>query len=256
MSTGFDPDLKLVSSHILRPILLAIIRLLIAFFILATLIYLLVWEAVVLHEANSFFSYFTNLTFIGLCAYFFASGVQTFFYASNARKEHNRYPLQNWPGFIQYLHVLLLSTVLTFPILVTIVYWALLASSESFSTTFNAYSNISKHALNSVFALFEILFTNVGPMPWKDLPVTIIMLGGYLGVAYITHVTQGFYTYSFLDPQKEGKTLAAYIVGIAVGQIVIFLIVYGIVSLRQALTHPRHQEPSPTAEKRTHFEQA
>lgn len=57
-----------------------------------------------------------------------------------------------------------------------------------------AWSNISKHALNSVFALFEIIFTNVPPMPWVDLPATIIILAAYLGVAYITHATQGFYS--------------------------------------------------------------
>lgn len=102
-------------------------------------------------------------------------------------------------------------------ILVTIVYWALLASPESVSTSyvgkqsplFNsrittniltpfvlenpAYSNVAKHALNAVFALFEILLTNAGVLPWWDLPVAIVILGGYLGVAYITYETQGFY---------------------------------------------------------------
>jgi len=46
----------------------------------------------------------------------------------------------------------------------------------------------------------------------------------YLGVAYITKASQGFYVYSFLDP-SIGPILAAYIVGIMVGTIIVFCIV-------------------------------
>ena len=49
------------------------------------------------------------------------------------------------------------------------------------------------HALNSVFALFEILFTHAGPTPWTHAPLIVILLACYLGVAYITRATQGFY---------------------------------------------------------------
>lgn len=50
------------------------------------------------------------------------------------------------------------------------------------------------HALNSVFAAFEIFCTHAGPTPWLHAPFLIILLAGYLGVAYITHATQGFYS--------------------------------------------------------------
>jgi hypothetical protein len=46
----------------------------------------------------------------------------------------------------------------------------------------------------------------------------------YLGVAYITHATQGLYVYSFLNPSK-GPILAAYIIGILVGTVLVFCIV-------------------------------
>ena len=90
-------------------------------------------------------------------------------------------------------------------------------------------------------------------MPWIDLPVTIVLLGGYLGVAYITHATQGIYSnfmslcvfllsilplipaYSFLDPKKQGKLLAAYIIGIAVGQVIIFVIIRWVIMLREKI---------------------
>lgn len=58
-----------------------------------------------------FFSFFTNLSFVGLCAYFWAAGVQTILYA---RWGEVKYPLQKWPKFLQFLHLLLQSTVITF----------------------------------------------------------------------------------------------------------------------------------------------
>ena len=60
-----------------------------------------------------------------------------------------------------------------------------------------AWSNISEHALNTAFCLVEILLTHAGPTPWLHIPFLILILAGYLGIAYITHATQGFYsTYS------------------------------------------------------------
>lgn len=141
-----------------------------------------------------------------------------------------------------------------------------MASSKTFATTYSSWTNISEHALNTVFALFEILCTNGGilcgkttlrGMPWIHLPFLIVMLGGYVGVAYITAATQHFYgesfssrhvlrvkltrltrppVYSFLDPHEQGAFLAAYIVGIAVAEIVIFVLVRYLCILRFRLT--------------------
>jgi len=56
--------------------------------------------------------------------------------------------------------------------------------------------------------------------------------------------------YSFLDPKKQGKKLAFYIIGIAVGQVVVFCIVVGILHLRRRFTS-RYQsvEPKEDGEK-------
>jgi hypothetical protein len=60
-----------------------------------------------------------------------------------------------------------------------------------------AWSNISVHALNTPFALFEVLFTNTPAAPWITLPCGVIVLALYLGVAYITKADQGFYSACF-----------------------------------------------------------
>lgn len=98
--------------------------------------------------------------------------------------------------------------------MVTVIFWALLADSDTFATTLSgaclhppllshrlnvmlpAWFNISEHAMNTGYALFEITLTNAGPSPWWHLPICVVVLACYLGVAYITHATQGFYSAS------------------------------------------------------------
>ncbi|KAI0797403.1 hypothetical protein BC629DRAFT_1257969, partial [Irpex lacteus] len=229
--TSFDSHFTLVTSPIFSPLVLAIIRLTLALYGTVFLIVTLIHQCVVDHTGKRYFSFFTELTYIGLVSYFWASSVQTFFFA----RSRAVYPLQNWPRPLQFLHLLLHTTIVTYPIIVTAVFWGLIATPETLSSRWSAWVNISEHALNTVFAAFEIFCTNASPsfganpqglsMPWIHLPFLIILLAGYLGVAYITHATQGFYTYSFLDPSKEHGKLAAYIVGIAVAAVIVFLIV-------------------------------
>ncbi|TEB24544.1 hypothetical protein FA13DRAFT_1766001 [Coprinellus micaceus] len=257
--TTFDQKHELVTSYLFKPIVLAGLRLLFAVFTLATILATLIWQGV--HRGAEscvptllYFSFFTNLTYIGICAYMFASGVQTYAFAQSLKKGGGdkstpSYPLQRWPKVLQHLHVLLYATIATFPIIVTVVYWALLGGSDSFSTMFSSYSNITKHALNSFFCVFEIALTNVGPLRWIDLPATILILAGYVGVAYITYHTQHFYPYSFLDPKEQGKLVAAYIVGIAVGQVVVFVIVWGLIKLRVHLVQRSKSSPDVQSEK-------
>lgn len=72
-------------------------------------------------------------------------------------------------------------------------------------------------------------------MPRVHLAWLMGILLGYLGVAFITLASQGWYTYSFLDHDKVGGRgyVAAYVVGIAVGIVVIFVVVWGVVWLRR-----------------------
>ncbi|KAF5374632.1 hypothetical protein D9615_008914 [Tricholomella constricta] len=233
----FDSAHKHVTSPVVSAPVLASLRFLLAFYTLFTLLLTLIWNSVRDHSGQSYFSYFTHLSYIGLCAYFFASGVQTFAFARSLRPAGGAgstasYPLQRWPRPLQFLHVLLQLTITTFPIVVTIVFWILLATPEIFNQAITSWSNISVHLLNTAFGLAEVFFTDIPPAPWLTLPMGILVLACYLGVAYITHDTQGFYPYSFLNPHKQKALLAAYIVGIAVGYCIIFLFVRLLIILR------------------------
>lgn len=159
--------------------------------------------------------------------------------------------------------------------IVTIAYWALLASSDSFATPYKgtitspaicarlltrspplAWNNTSVHILNVVFALSEILLTFAGPIPWLYLPICIITIGLYIGLAYLTHASQNFYrpfpclsrlvlvcadstplhkAYTFLDPDRYGGLVAAYVFGVLIGECIIFSIVWGVTKLRNKI---------------------
>lgn len=94
---------------------------------------------------------------------------------------------------------------------------------------------VSLHALNSVFAIFEIVVPRTERPPWIHILFLIFILAGYLGVAYITKATKGFYTYSFLDPTNSKGRVVAYVFGIAIAIVVVFCIVYLLIWGRLAL---------------------
>lgn len=77
----------------------------------------------------------------------------------------------------------------------------------------------------------------------------IVTLGLYLGMAYLVHsvndiwgsslsAISSFYTlklylvYNFLDPHRENARVAAYIVGIPVAETVVFVVMWGLIHLR------------------------
>ena len=108
------------------------------------------------------------------------------------------------PRPLQHLHSILYTTVIDFPIIVTVVYWALLAGTDHIATRYLVFRNVSAHALNSVWAVVEIVLPRTEHPPWWHAVPLIIILGCYVGLAYITHATKGFYVYSFLDPAGKG----------------------------------------------------
>lgn len=129
---------------------------------------------------------------------------------------------------------------MTYPFLVTIVYWAILYEGPWFAVAYDAWKDVSQHGINSFFALFELIFARTAPPPWIHVLWLILILALYLALAYITHATKGFYPYSFLDPGPDGPGgdgwVAGYILIIAVAVVVIFAVVKGLIWARVWLT--------------------
>lgn len=95
---------------------------------------------------------------------------------------------------------------------------------------------ISQHALNSFFAIFEIILPRTSPPPPLHILCLVILLACYLALAYITHATQGWYPYSFLDTSKGSGRVTGYCFGILAAIVIIFGVVWGLIWLRNLVT--------------------
>ncbi|KUI57081.1 hypothetical protein VP1G_04398 [Cytospora mali] len=185
--------------------------------------------------AGDNFSYFTILTYWGLAFYNLTAAVHTFTYARTGTPLLDRLPRP-----LQALHAFYYTTITTYPFIVTAVYWGVLYDGTWFTEEFSGWSNTSQHALNSVFAFFEIVVPRTPLAPWIHMLYLVIVLALYLSLAYLTYYTKGFYTYSFLDIQKQGSAVTAgWIIAIAVAGVVIFCIVRGLMFLRLWLTETK-----------------
>ncbi|KAI0151642.1 hypothetical protein GGR57DRAFT_471009 [Xylariaceae sp. FL1272] len=232
----WDPSHRFQTSWLLPPYVLFGFRAFFALYILTTLLYNIARSCTqdACFSAQTSFSYFTVLTYWGLGSYFLISSIHTLSYALRSST-----PLQTFPRPLQALHSLLYTCTTVFPFVVTIVFWALLSSPDTLATTYSTWSNVSQHALNSFFALFEIVVPRTDPSPWVHIVWLLVILALYLALAYVTEATKGFYTYSFLDPGLEGGLVAAYVFGIAVGFCVVFGVVQGLIWVRRRLTEGR-----------------
>ncbi|QUC16900.1 uncharacterized protein UV8b_01141 [Ustilaginoidea virens] len=240
-SRPWDPSRRFETSWLLPPWALFACRALISLYVFTTLFFVLGYlcahpSAGACAAARRSFSYFTVLTYWGLGFYFLFAAVHTLTYARRGRPL-----LDAFPRPLQALHSLLYTTVVTLPWLVTVVYWGVLHKGPWFAADFEAWRNVSQHALNAAFALFEILVPRTDPPPCLHLLWLLAILLAYLALAFLTLATQGWYTYSFLDHDAvRGRgVVAAYVLGIAVGIAVTFGVVYALIWLRRWLTEAK-----------------
>jgi hypothetical protein len=205
------------------------------------------------------FSYFTYITYWGLAFYFFFASLHSFSYARSTRHRRNStnttkptFLLQRWPRILQILHSIYYSTITCFPLLVTTVYWGSMWSRQWWQgDRFQQWSMLTMHGLNSVFALFEIIFTDSQPLPLIHLPILLGLMSLYLPVAYITKATEGIYIYLWLDPNNGIAKLLLHIVGYAALIIGYFFAVHFAIKFRQHLvskyTSQRQQKSRSSA---------
>ncbi|KAI0126429.1 hypothetical protein BJ170DRAFT_405735 [Xylariales sp. AK1849] len=236
----WDPSHRYETSWLLPPYVLFAFRAIFSLYAFTTLFVAIGYQCTHPAEGSTYaceasaesFSYFTVLTYWGIAFYFLVAAIHTFSYA-----RWNAATLDSWPRPLQALHALLYTTITTYPFLVTIVYWGILFSGTWFTVEYSAWSNLSEHAMNSLFALFEIFVPRTNPSPWIHILWLIVVLAFYLALAYITKATQGWYPYTFLDPGVTRHGLvAAYVFGIAVGIAIVFALVWGMVWARKWLT--------------------
>ena len=191
------------------------------------------------------FSYFTYLSYWGLAFYFAFAGMHTFVFAKRGTTW-----LDNWPVLMKLLHSILYSSIVCYPFLVSSIYWGSMWVGPSwFKTHFDSWSMISIHVLNSLFATFELVVTQTPPLPWLQMSALLLIMGLYLGIAYLSKVTAGVYVYLWLDPKVGADKIIAHIIGYTMAIIVIFTLVRGAIWLRCRLTQARTLTLGPEFER-------
>ncbi|KAI1138239.1 hypothetical protein F5Y05DRAFT_385566 [Hypoxylon sp. FL0543] len=238
----WDPTHRFETSWLISPYALFALRALFSLYAFTTLLFNMGYQCA--HPdlggcaaSRDGFSYFTVLTYWGLAFYLLAAATHTITYA----RQGSTPLISRWPRPLQALHALLYSSVTTYPFLVTAVYWGLLYAYGAawFPTAYGGWSNVSQHALNSAFAICEILLPRAPPPPWIHALWLLVVLALYLALAYVTRATKGFYTYGFLDPGRTGPLVAAYVFGIAAVTLVIFALVKGLIWTRRWVTEEK-----------------
>ncbi|DAA75831.1 TPA_exp: Uncharacterized protein A8136_1202 [Trichophyton benhamiae CBS 112371] len=218
------------TSWLFSPFVLGCIRAAFSLYAFVTIFFIIGWRAVH-HQVDNMkdmFVYFTNLSYWGVAFYFLFAAIHSFVYARTGRSVF----FDKAPRFLRALHSLLYSSIIILPIIVTILYWTLLFGGPWFP-------EVSKHIMQTGYAIFELVIPATEPLPLLHLPFLIIILLLYTALAFLNHSINGFYTYSFLDPGVNGERsnlVTGYSFGIAIGTALLFSASWFIIWLRKRLT--------------------
>ncbi len=247
-SKGFDSSHSFVRSHFVSPVVLASFRALFCIYSFATIITCYAWlthgtATISLKDVNiasytvhqddrtigQSFSILSYLAFWSSGFYFLVASVHTFMYAFRQRTW-----LQRWPRPLQLAHTLFYSTITSFPLLITVVSWTTMSAGWP-AGRFEQWINFSVHGLNSIFAFTEIILPATQPLPWIHLPFIMVVLSMYLGLAYLTRATQGFYIYEWMNPAHGKGSIVLHIAVYAAAMITLFVLVRYMIVLRNKL---------------------
>ncbi|SMR52810.1 unnamed protein product [Zymoseptoria tritici ST99CH_1E4] len=162
------------------------------------------------------FSYLTFITYWSLAFYFSVSAWHTFTHAFNLRRgrtESISHLHDPFPRSLQLAHAVWHTTITNLPFLITLVFW---------STIF--------------FAIGEIVFSATKPPPFfSHLLIVKIILALYLGLAYVTRFTQGFYPYPWMITLFGWQGIVAHVLAYGGGMTVIYALVWGAKWLRERI---------------------
>ncbi|KAK3819544.1 MAG: hypothetical protein J3Q66DRAFT_159532 [Benniella sp.] len=211
----FEPD-RIVTSNIVRPKTLAILRGILCTYSLIVVVSL--WATA--SSATTYLSFFTNLTYLGLTFYLMCTTLWSIGYLRQPSHERAQW-LKNRSPWWGRIHWLLYSTVVTFHFIVPVVFWTLLSNGGIRSALGN-WQNISVHALDGAFAIFELVFNRHMLEPIHSFVVAGVMVL-YMLLTFVVHATEDRWVYPFLD-WDQGAICAAYYIGIAIGLFVVFFV--------------------------------
>ena len=244
------------TSWLLHPLAFASLRLFLSIYAFTTIFYSFGWFA---HHIDIFhlkdinlpeitfslgasaigksFSYFTYLSYWGLAFYFAVSSMHTFVYWRTGGTW-----LESWPRWLRVAHSVLYSSVICFPPMVSAIYWCSMFVDRWYVLEFDRWSNLSIHALNTVFALTEIALPRTEVLPWSHLGALMLFMSLYLGLVYISKAVEDFYPYLWLDPNVGWKQIVAHVIGYTMSVILVYNVVLGLIWLRRTHTELKEED--------------
>ncbi|KAJ2742970.1 hypothetical protein GGI20_004103 [Coemansia sp. BCRC 34301] len=144
------------------------------------------------------------------------------------------------PKTLQLLHWLLFNSVVLFAVVVTAMYWSLIYRADDYRSAEQRWSTASVHALNSACVLVDVLVGAMIFSPHWSHSLTLAAIGMlYFALAFINEAVNGWFTYDFLNYNKHKATVAPVIIGIIVGFLLVYYVIYGLQLLLERALPPR-----------------
>lgn len=179
--------------------------------------------------------YFTTLSWVGLLMYSVLAFVFTIVEALGKAS-----PLGHLWKIVCLFHSFLYTTIVTFPFLVTGMYWAALTDGTEWTRLWPTWNNISFHVLNALFAAFEVVVPCTNLMPWCHLIGLYILLALYVALSSVNFQLRGWWPYPFLgEVMKREERSWIWPLVVITGTAGVFLIVQFCVWLRSSVRRGR-----------------
>ncbi|CAO3608773.1 unnamed protein product [Cunninghamella blakesleeana] len=165
-----------------------------------------------------FFGFFTNLTFIGLHAYY----VTVCYHHVRYILSKNLDSFFKQPTAINYLFVYLYHTVITFNIVTPVVYWAFLSGGTKM-TSLQTWLNVSVHGVSFFMMLIDVILNRM-QIYVNMVLLLIINVVLYMCLSFVVYSSTGIWVYPFLNWSLGATAALMYIVVGAVFVIAYFII--------------------------------
>ncbi|KAF9427936.1 hypothetical protein BGZ94_003796 [Podila epigama] len=212
---------RLVSSNLITAKSLLVVRLIITLHLVAVFIATLYVSA----RDKVFYmvpTTFTNLSNIGLTAYYLAATYHSHCYVRN--KNLDSLTKQHW--FLTTALWMLYASVVVYHIVVPAIYWGLLFDPNNTMDPLNEYVDYSHHGIDFFCILSEMVFNHMNLLFVHVLgPISMIIL--YMFLAWVYYAARKEWLYGFLD--WSSSLAPAWYIGL--------LLIFGLLFLLQLYIH-------------------
>ncbi|RKP34846.1 hypothetical protein BJ085DRAFT_34343 [Dimargaris cristalligena] len=197
-----SPDIeRWVTSNLVSPRTLLLVRVLILLFSLATTVCLFVYEG------YTFFYYFTDWSFLGLTLYFIMAVTISAVYCWHGESVS---ALDRWlpkPRPLRLAYWIWYESFATFHLLVPIIYWAALSRGFKTDTPLITYCSLAPHSLDLVILIIEQTLNRMRFYP-SHVVFIVAVLAGYLVLTYVILAADGVYVTTLEEEDKESVETA------------------------------------------------